>query len=147
MKSKEGLFRKKSLSADAEIELRELRGEFEVIVWTYGKAIATRRTPIADTSELPYPKALIKAALINSIESSQDAGERAAFVAGYLMLADWQDDVARAPYELQAFTWNDPSEMPLLRELASDADAYARTLARVAAEFDALAHELATLGL
>jgi hypothetical protein len=70
--------------------------DIERIVHAYATAISSRKSLLSDVSELPYPKPVIKAALIVAIAVTKDAPMREQLKSGYVMLADWQEGVGSA---------------------------------------------------
>lgn len=81
---------KPEMDADALIQATE------VIIRAYGKAIETSPvTPgcVADVRTLPYSKAKIKSALALALKLTKDRSIRKHLKAGYLRLADYQENV------------------------------------------------------
>ncbi|SDP01730.1 hypothetical protein [Desulforhopalus singaporensis] len=76
-------------------------GEIQEIVKAYGYCMEQEipnPSCIADSSQLPYPKATIKAALLVALKLEEDEQMKNALKLGYISLADWQDGVGPTPY-------------------------------------------------
>lgn len=66
------------------------------IAVAYGDVLSTRAPPVgavADAADLPFPKSVIKRALITLLGASLDPESRACLTTAYLCLADWQERV------------------------------------------------------
>ena len=70
--------------------------EAEKIVQKYGEVLQ-HGCPVAgcvaDQDELPYPKGVIKSALIKALQNTVDSHQKDALQVAYLSLANWQLDV------------------------------------------------------
>jgi hypothetical protein len=61
------------------------------IVSAYGDAMGSPGGVLRDVSQLPYPKARIKQALIAAIRLTPQGAAREQLKSGLVMLGDWQD--------------------------------------------------------
>ncbi len=68
--------------------------DVERIVRANGAAMISHKSIPSDVSELPYPKHLIKAALIAAISVTKDPKMREQLKSGFVTLGDWQEGVA-----------------------------------------------------
>ena len=96
--------------------------EVEKIVHQYGE-ILQHASPapgsVADQDKLPYPKEVIKTALITALRHNADSHQKDALEAAYLGLANWQPDVGDADqgFDLTNLdTMLEPSELLALHE-------------------------------
>lgn len=64
------------------------------IVNDYDAVIMSRKSRFSDVSELPYPKPVIKAALLASISVTKNTKMREQLKTSFVSLADWQEGVA-----------------------------------------------------
>lgn len=80
----------------SEMDAKALMQATEVIIQAYGRAIETSPlTPgcVADVQTLPYSKDKIKSALMLALKFTDDRWMRRQLKAGYLHLADYQENV------------------------------------------------------
>ena len=96
--------------------------EVEKIVHQYGE-ILQHASPapgcVADQDKLPYPKEVIKAALITALRHNADSHQKDALEVAYLSLANWQPDVGDTDqgFDLtKVDTMLEPSELLALHE-------------------------------
>lgn len=70
-------------------------GQIENIVQSYGQCMVSNpnNNILRSTKELPYPKKIIKSALLMAIKLTEDRQIKEQLKSGYLMLADFQDDL------------------------------------------------------
>jgi hypothetical protein len=138
------LFTRQSHASPQKMSLAEA----QKIVNTYGKAQLALRSVVSDVSQLPYPKARIKEALIIAIAGTRDATIRGNLKAAYVSLADWQEggEIGSFPVEVGS---KQLKADPLLvaKGIAAAGSTFTDIPARVAAEAQALAGELKALGL
>jgi hypothetical protein len=72
------------------------------IVNDYGAAMESRKSTFADASELPYPKAVIKRALVAAMAIHTEGKMRELLRGSYVSLADWQEGVGPGPHPMEA---------------------------------------------
>jgi len=96
--------------------------EVEKIVHQYGE-ILQHASPapgsVADQDKLPYPKEVIKTALITALRHNADSHQKDALEAAYLGLANWQPDVGDTDqgFDLtNVDTMLEPSELLAMHE-------------------------------
>jgi hypothetical protein len=70
------------------------------IVNDFGAVLASRKTSYADASELPYPKYLIKCAMLAAISTTRDEKMKELLKSNFVLLADWQDGIGPGPHDL-----------------------------------------------
>ena len=122
----------------------------ELIVAAYGAILGSGPVPgaVADVSELPFPKEIIKQAVLLLLRTKGDPKLREHLKSGFIMLADWQSGVG--PVRLGVdFTKFDLTQdaMVLAKRHKADADAAEKWLAVAKAEQELLVKELQALGL
>jgi len=116
------------------------------IVNDYGAVQMSRKSTFADASELPYPKPVIKRAMIAAMSITQDAKTRELLKDSYVSLADWQEGIGPGPH---------PFETAIaIKDVRASAEAvcaaspsYMEINAKVIAEMEDLMAELKVLGL
>jgi hypothetical protein len=117
------------------------------IVHDYGAALESCKSTYADASELPYPKPVIKRAMIAAITMTQDAKMRETLKTSYMLLADWQEGVAAlGPDPFLQITPDDDIRESAKR-ISERGKPFMELHARVIAEMQALTAELKALGL
>ena len=127
--------------------------DVEKIVHAYAAAILSRKSLISDVSELPYPKPIIKAALIAAISVTKDAKMQEQLKSSYVSLADWQEGVGLGPYPFdtpkkeEILSMSDADALAVMKRIAAASPSYTDMTARVATEAQALLDELKALGL
>jgi hypothetical protein len=132
--------------------------DVEEIVHAYSAAILARKSIISDVSELPYPKPVIKAALLAAISLTPDAKMREQLKVSFVSLADWQEGVGPRPYPFDTtdtakiasadfLSMSDADTLAMIKRMAPAMPAYTDMTVRVAAEAKALLDELKALGL
>jgi hypothetical protein len=116
------------------------------IVQDYGVSLESHKSAFADVSELPYPKPVIKRAMIAAVAITQDAKMREALKTSYVSLAVWQEGIGPGPH---------PFETAMaIKDIRASAQAvsaagpsYMEINAKVIAEMQKLLAELKVLGL
>jgi hypothetical protein len=122
--------------------------EAQVIVNAYGKALSSKKSGVADASELPYPKTRIKAALLAAIRAIPDASMRDQLKAGYVSLADWQDGVGTDALAFEsAMKVSSGGPLQVAKRIAEAGPAYMEIQGRIVAEATKLAGDLKSAGL
>ncbi len=130
----------------------------EKIVHAYSAAILARKSMISDISELPYPKPVIKGALLAALSLTTDAKMREQLKSSFVSLADWQEGVGPGPYPFDTtdtakivsadfLSMSDAETLAMIKRMAPAMPAYKDMLVRVATESQALLDELKALGL
>ncbi|TLU67343.1 hypothetical protein FE810_03410 [Thalassotalea litorea] len=79
-------------------EINSSYDDVETIIQVYGEALeaaATLPPNLIDEIKLPYPKAIIKQAIIEGLKSSDDVEMKEQLKSGYIMLAEWWPDAKR----------------------------------------------------
>lgn len=116
------------------------------IVNDYGAAQMSRNSTFADASELPYPKPVIKRAMIAVMSITQDAKMRELLKSSYVSLADWQEGIGPGPHLLEtAMAIEDVRASA--GAVCAASPSYMEINAKVIAEMQALMAELKVLGL
>jgi len=70
--------------------------DFVRVVQAYGKLLETSSPvpgTVADVKKLPYPKLVIKKALVTAMRSTDDPKMKEHLKVGYIQLSDWQEGV------------------------------------------------------
>jgi len=78
---------------------------------------------VADQNELPYPKDVIKTALIKALQNTVDSHQKGALQVAYLSLANWQSDVGDSHQGIDLTKIDpmlDPSEFLAMHESSKD---------------------------
>jgi hypothetical protein len=121
------------------------------IMRAYGAVMqqqAAGQTGLADSSELPYAKEAIKAAIVDTMQSTSDSDTREMLKAGYVYLANWQAGFTQAEQQTELPVMDEEQD-PL--EMADQAlegrPKYEGWQAKVKEEQQALQQELEQLGL
>ena len=87
----------KTPNPDSKESIEEKARQVMTVINTYGAFLMSEKAPaagcIADTSKLPFPKALIKAALMVGIRTSSSSEAATHLTHGYYQLANFQDGV------------------------------------------------------
>ncbi len=105
---------------------------------------------------MPYPKPVIKAALIAAISATKDAKMREQLKASFVSLADWQEGVGPGPYPFDTtktkkediLSMSDADTLAMAKRIAAtDTSAFNKISAKMLAEGQALLDELKALGL
>lgn len=124
---------------------------FVQIIQAYGKILETTVSipgTVVDSNKLPYPKQMIKDAIVLALRSTNDLKTKESLKFGYIQLSHWQQGVGDARQDL------DVSALDIERDPKSVAKAIAeglrgsekwKTIAKE--ERDALKQELQDLGL
>ena len=87
---------------------------FVPIVQAYGKVLESGAPPpsaVADLTKLPYPKRVIKEALIAALKATEDSAMKNHLRTGYMELASWQEGVGDSDQGLDISTL-DTSKSP-----------------------------------
>ena len=121
--------------------------DVEKIVHAYSAAVLSRKSMISDTSELPYPKPVIKAALIAAISLTKDSKMREQLKTGYVSLADWQEGVGPGPHAFETTQADLDDPMAAMKRIKAAGPSFTEIPTRVAAEAQNLFDELKALGL
>ncbi len=121
------------------------------VVQTYANFVNTSAPLpgcVADTSELPYDKELIKESLYACINATSDPDLIQHFKHGYLMLSAWQDNVGERRLGLD-FTAMDLDQDPELTaaEIQRQGDAVASWTPIIAHDQKRLAEDLLAFGV
>ena len=66
----------------------------------YGAVLEMRQAGIRDATELPYPKEVIKQAILAALRSTSDDKARDQLSGGLLFPSDWQPGVGLKPVAL-----------------------------------------------
>ena len=100
--------------------------QVEKIVEKYGEVLR-HASPVAgcvaDLNELPYPKDVLKTALIKALQNTVDSHHKGALQVAYLSLANWQSDVGDSHQGIDLTKIDpmlDPSEFLPMRESFKD---------------------------
>jgi hypothetical protein len=117
------------------------------IIVAYGAALMSRRAIVADTSELPYPKHVIKAALIAAIKVTTDVAQREQLKSAFVGLSGWQEGIGTSPqsFEVTKADLDDP--ISAMHRIAAAGQEFTAIPEKIAAEGEALFAELKALGL
>jgi len=98
----------------------------EKIVQKYGEVLQ-HSSPVAgcvaDQDKLPYPKDVIKTALIKALQNTVDNHQKEVLKIGYLSLANWQSDVGDSNQGIDISKVDpmiDPTEFLALHESSKD---------------------------
>lgn len=122
----------------------------EAIISAYGAILASGPVPgtVADVSELPFPKELIKRALLLLLRTKEDSKLREHLKCGFIMLADWQSGVGpvRLGFDVTKLDLTEDA-LVLAKRHKAQADAAEKWLAVARAEQELLVKELQALGL
>jgi hypothetical protein len=121
--------------------------EVEKIVHAYAAAVLSRKSTISDASELPYPKAKIKAALIVAMLVTKDAKMREQLKSSFVSLADWQEGIGPGPHAFETTKADLDDPMAAAKRVAAAGPSFTAIPATVAAEAGALLDELRALGV
>jgi hypothetical protein len=117
------------------------------IVNDYGAALASRKSLFADVSELPYPKYLIKAAILVAISSTCDEKMKARLKANFMSLADWQEGIGPGPHDIDVADRPGETTQEHAKRFLQGAPAYMSLSKRSITEMEGLLAELKSLGL
>jgi hypothetical protein len=116
------------------------------IVAAYGVQLSSHKSSPVDASELPYPKATIKLALIAAIAVTEDAKMREQLKTAFTQLADWQEGIGPGPHSVaDLLGGNDPVEQA--KRISAAGPAIMKIGAQVIAEMQASLEELKSLGM
>ena len=121
------------------------------VVQTYANFVSTSAPLpgcVADTSELPYDKELIKESLYACINATSDPDLIQHFKHGYLMLSAWQDNVGERRLGLD-FTAMDLAREPavIAEEVQRQGDEVSHWTPIVASDQKRLAEDLLAFGV
>lgn len=120
--------------------------DIEKIVIAYGEAMVSMRSMVADQSGLPYPKPVIKAALIAAISATNDAKMLEQLKSAFISLADWQEGIGPGPHVFNVTDKDLENPMATMKQIQAN-QSFTDVPARVAAEAQELSNELKALGL
>ena len=122
-------------------------GEAMKIINAYGKAMMDRKSPFGEASDLPYPKARIKEAIVHGIREGDDPKFREQLKAAYVALSEWQAGFgSRAgAIDLSAKELSNP--IKAAAKIAAMGDDIVKVPQEVAAEAALLHAELKALGV
>jgi hypothetical protein len=117
------------------------------IINAYGKAMMDKKSQFGELSDLPYPKTLIKEAIVHGIRVGDNPRFREQLKAAYIALSDWQAGFGSRPGagELTAEELRDPAKA--MARITAMADDFAKVPEEVAAEAALLQAELKALGV
>jgi len=115
------------------------------IINAYGNALAARKAPYGDVSDLPYPKERIKEALIHWIKVGDDPKIRELLKGSYITLADWQAGFGarRAATDLTDIDMKDPTKAAA--QVLAKGEDFLKLPEEVAAEAELLMADLKAL--
>jgi hypothetical protein len=114
----------------------------EKIIQAYGAAMESQKGVYADASELPYPKAKIKEALLIAIALQPDEKARNLLKTSYVALADWQEGIGPGPHNLDVADRPGETIQDNARRLHATAPAYMELSKKVIAEMQVLLAEV-----
>jgi hypothetical protein len=137
------LFRRRAPPSTPKVTVAEI----ENVVHTYSEAMLSKKSVIADVSELPYTKATIKAALLAAISATTDAKMRDQLKSSYVMLADFQEGVGSKPYSFDPKLQDGEDEIAMMKRIAASPKSFPEISTKVLAEGQSLLAELKALGL
>jgi hypothetical protein len=120
--------------------------DVEKIVRAYNAVNLSRKSVIADVSELPYPKATIKSALLAALSVTTDMKMREQLKAGFVMLANFQENVGPGPYPFDSKRRDGEDDAAMMKRIAATPAPFPEVAAKTLAEERALLAELKTLG-
>ena len=125
--------------------------DVESIINAYGALLARGEAGagiIADSKELPYPKATIKLALQMAIRLTTDAQMKEQLKVAYISLADWQEAVGPKPLGTNLLKLDLNSDPVALAQSLANQDPRAVDFQRKSdAEMQDLKSELMRIGL
>jgi len=121
--------------------------DVERILHAYAAAILSRKSVISDASELPYPKATIKAALIAALSVTKDPKMREQLKSSFVSLADWQEGVGPGPYPFDPKMKDGEDTLAMAKRIAEAPSSFPEISAKMLAEGRALLDELKALGV
>jgi hypothetical protein len=123
-----------------------LAADVEKIIHAYADAMLLRKSSFADASELPYPKATIKVALLTAILVTEDAAARELLKTNFVLLADWQEGVGPGAHAFE-LAMKEDDVMASARAAKAAGPSYTEILAKITSEMQALISELKSHGL
>jgi hypothetical protein len=123
-----------------------LSAEVQKIVAVYVAQLLSRKSKPLDASELPYPKATIKLALIAAIAVTEDTTMREQLRSAFVQLADWQEGIGPGPHSMIELIGGDDL-VEEARRIGAAGPSIMKIGARVTAEMQALPAELKSLGM
>lgn len=128
-----------------------LDADFVQIVQAYGKVLETSAPvpgTVADTNKLPFPKQVIKNAIIAALHSIDDPQMKEHLKSAYIQLSDWQEGVGKSNQGLDISTidlrQDTESFAKAVMEKSSGSEKWLDTAKK---EHEALEQELHQLGL
>ena len=117
------------------------------IVQDFGHALPSCKGSFADVSELPYPKSVIKVAILAALSIAGDTRVRERLKAAFVSLADWQEGIGPGPHDLDAAQRPGETIQELAKRISQTAPAFMALSKRVTTEMEGLLAELKSLGL
>ena len=124
-------------------------GRCREIVSAYGTVLETGPVPgtVADECELPYPKQIIKQALLVLLKTTTDPKMRGNLKAGYICLSDWQQGVGpyRVGFDISKIDQTGDA-LSIARRIAATEESAKSWLARAEVEQKCLVSELREMG-
>jgi len=120
--------------------------EVQKIVGANIAQLLSRKSRPLDASELPYPKATIKLALIAAITVTEDTKMREQMRSAFVQMADWQEGIGPGPHSVVDLFGGDDLVEEAKRVYAAG-PSIMKIGAQVIAEMPALLDELKSLGM
>jgi hypothetical protein len=121
--------------------------EIQKIIRTYGAATASGKSLCKDVSELPYPKPVIKEALLMALVLTKDPKDLNLLRTNFVMLADWQEGVNALGPDPFLQGSSDGDVMASAKRIVERGGPFMDLRAKAVAEGNALLDELNALGL
>src|ERR1700679_2161591 len=115
------------------------------IINDYGAALESRKSSFADASELPYPKPVIKAAILAALSITHDERMREVMRNNYMFLAEWQEGIGPGPHDLDVADRPGETIQEKAKRISQAGPAYIALHKRVATEMEALLAEVKSL--
>ena len=138
------LERKESNAGSSELDFLE-------VVSAYGKTLATEApTPgtVADVKKLPYPKQVIKDAIVTALRRTPESDLKEKLKVGYLSLSNWQEGVGEANQGLDVLRMDMNQDVESLAEAVLEQSSGSEVwIDKWQKEQAALKRELQELGL
>jgi hypothetical protein len=121
--------------------------DIEKILKAYGAATASGESLYRDVSELPYPKPVIKEALILALCVTKDPKDLNLLRSGFVMLADWQEGLNALGPDPFLQGSSDGDVWASAKRIVERGQPFMELKKRAVAEGKALLDELNALGL
>jgi hypothetical protein len=140
----------KAPDPDSKESLEEKMRQVMTVINAYGAFLMSEKAPapgcIADTSKLPFPKALLKAALMVGIRTSNSPEATTILAHGYYQLANFQDGVGEIDVGIDA-TRLDMRSSDLARQVLEQAERHDQFSAKSEAEILQLHEDMRKAGV